>query len=189
MFKEMKNLMMLYLREKGVRDLMLIAIYAIFVVVYYLLYNKSGIMAVRENIIWSWIVAIALYTLMSAFGGYGNIRKSYCRLLLPVPIHVKFITEWLRTFVLFGGVLLGVIFAIDLFFEYVTYQSFTRRFAHHLSLKEMFFIANEPLNYLPIMVYLALLFHSVAFLISTKINIVTGLLLVVATFADRKSVV
>ncbi len=199
MFKSIKNLLMLHLREKGVRDLILVAIYTILVLLVYMLFINKGFVWVRDKIVWTWVLTVAAYTLFTAFEGYSNIRKSYIRLLLPTSISSVFVWELLRTIILFGAITLGLLFAVDMLFEHLAClysPRHTEKILALASLQDSLFSVKEPLNYLPIVLYIAVLCHSVALLISTKMSVIVGILVTVVTFvfimflpSDRQSLI
>lgn len=195
MFKSIKNLAMAYFRENWLADILTIILFSIVIIITYFVFmglmNKE-LENVRTIIIWIWVSIIAMYTIRSAFSGYRDIRQSYIKLLLPASLEAKFIWEWFRTLILFGGITLGLLFAIDAGVEYIILK-FTLDDIGEIelsrSLIDTLFRTNEPLNYLPIMVYVAILWHSALFLFSTRINMILGKLVIIAVWVLAVSLV
>lgn len=183
MFKSIKNLAIVHFRQNWLIELLTIIMFSIVIFILYTLFLRHQDLEVaRDKAIWAWAITVAVYTIKSVFSGYGDMRKSYLKLLLPASIEAKFIWEWFRTLILFGGITLGLLFAVDAGVEYLykIIQSDTFEMHNSRSLAEMLFIKNEPLNYLPVMMYTIVLWHSVAFLFSTRMAMIVGMFIIIA---------
>lgn len=172
MFRSIKNLACVYFREKWLKEIW--GIIVVLVVFSWLAYTAKGtIEEIRELFIWFAVSGIALGSIFEAFKGYKDRRKSYFKLLVPASAEAKFIWEWFRTLVYNSVLILGVLFVVDATFEYfiLEFSSDADRVSEMLSarsLKDTLFMTNEPLNYLPIKIYILILGHSTAFLVSTR---------------------
>lgn len=128
---------------------------------------------IRYGIILWWITITTVYTLFTAFHGYGNTRRCYATLLLPACREAKYLYVWIHTMFLFPFAALVVIWGIDtLAVECMlnTRPMLTDTFNDIGSLWNVVIATNEPLNYIPYNIYLVVWFNAVAMLVRSGLR-------------------
>ena len=159
-----------YLREA----LCLLAVAAVTALLYAGNLSNSGSVSVagvarqlgniRYAIVLLWIAVTAVYTLVTAFRGYGDARRCYATLLLPACSGTKYAWEWLRTMIMFPLAALAVIWCVDA--AVVRLMIHVRPMLAEVeesasTLWDAVTAVGEPLNYIPYNIYLVVWFNSV----------------------------
>lgn len=166
MLTQLLSLFTIYRYERGLSDIISIIIFsfAIFMV-YTLLDVESEYIRYIATVIW--LAWLTIYTYLTSFKGYFQDEKCYYKRLIPISINATYMWEYLRTMVVYGGITLSMIFAIDLLVEVFLSG---KNLQSVPSLCEVLMKSYEPLNYLPSLAYMAIIFHAVAFLSSTNLK-------------------
>lgn len=184
-------------REHWLRDLLcLLAIAAVAVLIY--AGNLSGPGAasaarvatqlgnIRYSIVLWWIAVTAAYTLLTAFHGYGDMRRCYATLLLPACSGAKYAWEWLRTMLLFPVAALALIWVVDALA--VKWMVSARPLLADISdaatpLWDFVAAVGEPLNYIPYNIYLVVWFNAAAMFVRSGLRPVVAVAAAVAALA------
>ena len=181
-----------YLREA----LCLLAVAAVTALLYAGNLSNSGSVSVagvarqlgniRYDIVLLWIAVTAVYTLVTAFRGYGDARRCYATLLLPACSEAKYAWEWLRTMVIFPLAALALIGGVDA--VTVRYMAHARPILADVlgdafSLWDALTATGEPLNYIPYNIYLAVWFNSAAMLVRSGLRPAVAVVTAVAALA------
>ncbi len=211
MLRDLYNLFFQYFRQYWMRDLLILLGFATFVPIIYLLmldhvgasylssvgiYTNSKLMAEfgliskginlsRNSIIYAWIATISLYSLLTLFNGYSNLRRSYATLLLPSKTFAKFIGEILRTLILFSLITLGVWYIVDFVIinTFISNYSDPVRFIDRLNpFYKYIFATSEPLNYIPWVLYTLVWCHCIAMIVKSGINRVMAIAIALVGF-------
>ena len=128
---------------------------------------------IRYAIVLLWIVVTAVYTLVTAFRGYGDARRCYATLLLPACSESKYAWEWLRTMVIFPVATLALIWFVDTLA--VKWIMSARPMLAEISddagpLWNFVAAVGEPLNYIPYNIYLVVWFNAAAMLVRSGLH-------------------
>ena len=128
---------------------------------------------IRYAVVMLWIAVTAVYTLVTAFRGYGDARRCYATLLLPACSGAKYAWEWLRTMVLFPVATLALIWGVDALA--VRWMVSARPVLADISdavgpLWDFVAATGEPLNYIPYNIYLVVWFNAAALLVRSGLR-------------------
>lgn len=184
MLKSIVSLAALYWREHWLREVLcLLAVAAVTALIYAGNLSTSGSVPVaiavrqlgniRYAIVLLWIVVTAVYTLVTAFRGYGDARRCYATLLLPACSESKYAWEWLRTMVLFPMATLALIWVVDALA--VKWMVSARPLLAEMSDKagslwDFVTAVGEPLNYIPYNIYLVVWLNAAAMLVRSGLR-------------------
>lgn len=194
MLRDIRNLALQHVREHWLRDLVMLFVFAVVVVTMYLSSIELGrnvyagrlcmaTEAVRERMSFLWIVAAISYSLFTLFGGYSDARRSYAGLLLPASPRAKFAWELIRTLVLFPLAALCLWYAFDWWYMGRVAAVWSGDRSVITSLRPItgyLTAADEPLNYIPVVLYAMVWFHSVAVVVRSGMNRMTAVAVAVA---------
>lgn len=212
MLKDIYNLSFQYFREYWLRDLLIVLGFATLVPIVYLLtfdnvgasllsptdmYTDRALMTMfhliskglgfaRNAVVYAWIVAIALYSLLTLFNSYGDTRRSYTTLLLPSRTFAKFIWEISRTLILFSLFTLGLWYVADLVIinTFIGNYPNPAEFIDRLKpFHESIFATSEPLNYIPCVLYALVWCHCIAMIAKSGIHRVMAVTIALVGFA------
>ena len=141
---------------------------------------------IRYAVVLLWIAVTAVYTLATAFRGYGDARRCYATLLLPTCSGAKYAWEWLRTMVLFPVATLALIWAVDALA--VRWMVSARPMLADISdtagpLWDFVAATGEPLNYIPYNIYLVVWFNAAAMLVRSGLRPAVAVATAVAALA------
>lgn len=184
-------------REHWLREVLcLLAVAAVTALLYAGNLSNSGSVSVagvarqlgniRYDIVLLWIAVTAVYTLVTAFRGYGDARRCYATLLLPACSGAKYAWEWLRTMIIFPAAALALIWGVDA--VTVRYMAHARPILADVlddafSLWDALTATGEPLNYIPYNIYLAVWFNSAAMLVRSGLRPAVAVVTAVAALA------
>ena len=181
-----------YLREA----LCLLAVAAVTALLYAGNLSNSGSVSVagvarqlgniRYAIVLLWIAVTAVYTLVTAFRGYGDARRCYATLLLPACSGTKYAWEWLRTMIIFPVAALALMWAVDALAVkwMVSAWPVLAEISDEIgSLWDAVTAVGEPLNYIPYNIYLVVWFNAVAMLVRSGLRPVVAVVTAVAALA------
>lgn len=212
MLKDIYNLFFQYFREHWLRDLLILLGFTTLVPMIYLfkleevgasyisstdiLTNRASMTEfrlflkwidfARSSVIYAWIVAVAFYSLLTLFNGYGDIRRSYATLLLPSRTSAKFIWEVSRTLILFSLITLGLWYIVDMVFitTFISnYPNPTELIDKFNPFYEYIIATREPLNYIPYVLYTLVWCHCIAMIAKSNINRVLAVIIALVGFA------
>lgn len=141
---------------------------------------------IRYDVVLLWIAVTAVYTLVTAFRGYGDARRCYATLLLPACSGAKYAWEWLRTMIMFPLAALAVIWCVDA--AVVRLMIHVRPMLAEVeesasTLWDTVTAVGEPLNYIPYNIYLVVWFNAVAMLVRSGLRPVVAVVTAVAALA------
>lgn len=141
---------------------------------------------IRYAIVLLWIAVTAVYTLVTAFRGYGDARRCYATLLLPACSGAKYAWEWLRTMILFPLAALAVIWCVDA--AVVKWMIHVRPMLAEVeesasTLWNTVTAVGEPLNYIPYNIYLVVWFNAAAMLARSGLRPVVAATVAVVALA------
>lgn len=171
-------------REHWLRDMLCLLIVAAMTALLYA-GNLSGLGSVsgarvvtqlsnmRYGVILWWIVVTAVYTLFTAFRGYGYARRCYATLLLPACREAKYVWVWIHTMVIFPLAALVVIWGVDTLAVKCMVHAcpmLAEFFDDTGSLWNVVIATSEPLNYIPYNIYLVVWFNAVAMLVRSGLR-------------------
>lgn len=141
---------------------------------------------IRYAVVLLWIAMTALYTLVTAFRGYGDARRCYATLLLPACSGAKYAWEWLRTMLLFPVAALALIWVVDALA--VRWMVSARPVLAEIlddaaPLRDLVAAVGEPLNYIPYNIYLVVWFNAAAMLVRSGLRPAVAVATAVAALA------
>lgn len=181
-----------YLREA----LCLLAVAAVTALLYAGNLSNSGSVSVagvarqlgniRYDVVLLWIAVTAVYTLVTAFRGYGDARRCYATLLLPACSGAKYAWEWLRTMIIFPAAALALMWAVDALavkWMVSAWPVLAEISDETGSLWDAVTAVGEPLNYIPYNIYLVVWFNAVAMLVRSGLRPVVAVVTAVAALA------
>lgn len=141
---------------------------------------------IRYAVVLLWIAVTAVYTLVTAFRGYGDERRCYATLLLPACGGAKYAWEWLRTMLLFPVAALALIWVVDALA--VRWMVSARPVLAEIlddaaPLRDLVAAVGEPLNYIPYNIYLVVWFNAAAMLVRSGLRPVVAVAAAMAALA------
>lgn len=153
-----------YYIENYKRDIIsILAVAVIFTALYLFIFvsNSPLGLEVRKIALYVWVGLVAVYTILTSFKDYFRARRAYTSVLLPVSQFNKYFWEWFRTLILFGGVSFAVLFCVDYYMvDFFYYDRYLADFDSVKSIGGSLLSTVEPLNYLPVILYVIILVHS-----------------------------
>lgn len=197
MLKSIVSLAVRHWREHYLRDVLcLLAVAAVAALLYAGNMSDSRMLSatrvmtrlgdVRGGMVLLWIAVTAVYTLMTAFRGYGDARRCYATLLLPACSEAKYAWEWLRTMILFPLAALAVIWCVDVVaIRWMVHMrpmlAATTESAS--TLWDAVTAVGEPLNYIPCNIYLVVWLNAAAMLVRSGLRPAVAVAAAVAALA------
>ena len=181
-------------REHCLREaLCLLAVAAVTALLYAGNLSNSGSVSVagalgniRYDVVLLWIAVTAVYTLVTAFRGYGDARRCYATLLLPACSGTKYAWEWLRTMIIFPAAALALMWAVDALavkWMVSAWPVLAEISDETGSLWDAVTAVGEPLNYIPYNIYLVVWFNAVAMLVRSGLRPVVAVVTAVVALA------
>ena len=132
----------------------------------------------RYTILSIWIVFCVTITYFTAFHHYCDSRTSYSEMLYPTAPFAKYMSVFIRCFILLPLISMALLLIID---SVWLYNVFVNTEAE--SLMKFLMVSGEPLNYLPLFPFYMFWISSVAFTVALYPRLLSVSLLIIAIFS------
>lgn len=173
-----------YYTGHGYRDICAFAIFiAVIISVYVFVCNLDldenlKIKYSRYTLLSIWIVFCGAITYFTAFQHYCDSRTSYSEMLYPTAPFAKYLSAFIRCFILLPLISIALLWIID---SAWIYNIFVDTEAE--SLMKFLITSGEPLNYLPLFPFYMLWISSVAFMVALYPRFISVVLLIMVIFS------
>lgn len=173
-----------YYAEHGYRDICAFAVFiAVTISVYVFVCNLDlvenlKIKYSRYTVLSTWIVFCGAITYFTAFHHYCDSRTSYSEMLYPSAPLAKYMSAFIRCFILLPLISMALLWVIDSVWIYNVFGETEAE-----SLMTCLMTSGEPLNYLPLFPFYMLWISSVAFMGALYPRLISVSLLIIAIFS------